>query len=107
MLATVPNKYYFWYQAHLALKRLRGSAHQYGFERAYTAPFLVRRFREAGFESVEMTGVHLHPAPSFLVPKTGWLTQLFARLFAPLERASKRSLWRSLAGLDLVVWARK
>ncbi len=107
VLATVPNKLYFWYQAHLALKRLRRRAHQYGFERAYTARYLVQRFREAGFGTVDMSGVHLHPAPSFLVPKTGWLTRLFAKMFAPLECASKRSSWRALSGLDLVVWARK
>ena len=107
VLATVPNKLYFWYQAHLALKRLRGGAHQYGFERAYAAPYLVRRFREVGFQSVNMTGVHLHPAPSFLIPKTGWLTRIFARLCAPLEAGGRRSAWRAYLGLDLVVWARK
>ncbi len=107
VLAAVPNKLYFWYQAHLALKRLSGRAHQYGFERAYAAPYMVRRFREAGFQSVDMTGVHLHPAPSFLVPKTGWLTQIFAKLCAPLESGGRRSVWRALLGLDLVVWARK
>ena len=107
VLATVPNKLYFWYQAHLALKRLRGREHQYGFERAYTASYLVRRFREAGFDTVDMSGVHLHPAPSFLVPKTGWMTKIFAKLFAPLESARHRSSWRAFSGLDLVVWARK
>jgi SAM-dependent methyltransferase len=107
VLTTVPNKFYFWYQAHLALKRLWGRAHQYGFERAYAAPYLVRRFREAGFQTVNRTGVHLHPAPSFLVPKTGWLTRIFAKLCAPLEAGGRNSLWRAYLGLDLVVWARK
>ncbi len=107
VLAVVPNRLYFWYQAHLALKRLTGREHQYGFERAYAAPWLVRRFREAGFTRVDCTGVHLHPAPSFLVPKTGLLTRLFAQLCAPLEAAGRRSFVRALLGLDLVVWARK
>ena len=107
VLAVVPNRYYFWYQAHLALKRLLGREHQYSFERAYGVGYLVRRFREAGFEHVDRTGVHLHPAPSFLIPKTGFLTRLFARLLAPLEAAGRRSTWRALLGLDLVVWARK
>ena len=107
VLATVPNKLYFWYQAHLGLKRLRRRAHQYEFERAYTAGYLVRRFRQAGFDEVAMSGVHLHPAPSFLIPKTGWITRLFAKLFLPLESARSRSSWRAWSGLDLVVWARK
>jgi len=107
VLTVVPNKYYFWYQAHLALKRLGGREHQYGFERAYGAFYLKRRFLEAGFTGVRMTGVHLHPAPSFLVPKTGWVTRILARLWAPLEAANRQSLWRALCGLDLVVWARK
>ncbi|HEY7727515.1 MAG TPA: methyltransferase domain-containing protein [Candidatus Eisenbacteria bacterium] len=107
VLAVVPNRFYFWYQAHLAFKRLLGREHQYSFERAYDARYLVRRFREAGFEQVDRTGIHIHPAPSFLVPKTGFLTRLLARLFAPLEAAGRRSAWRALAGLDLVVWARK
>lgn len=107
VLVVVPNRFYFWYQAHLAMKRLLGREHQYSFERAYGAGFLLRRFREAGFESVDCTGIHLHPAPSFLVPKTGVLTRLLARLWSPLEAAGRRSRWRALAGLDLVVWARK
>jgi SAM-dependent methyltransferase len=107
VLTTVPNKFYFWYQAHLALKRLWGRAHQYGFERAYAAHYLVRRFREAGFQAVNMTGVHLHPAPSFLVPKTGWLTRIFEKICAPLEAGGRQSVLRAYLGLDLVVWARK
>jgi len=107
VLAVVPNRYYFWYQAHLALKRLLGREHQYSFERAYGAGYLVRRFREAGFERVDRTGIHLHPAPSFLIPKTGFVTRFFARLGAPFEAAGRRSTWRALLGLDLVVWAKK
>jgi SAM-dependent methyltransferase len=107
VLAVVPNRYYFWYQAHLALKRILGRGHQYSFERAYGAGYLKRRFREAGFERVACTGIHLHPAPSFIVPKTGFLTRLLARLWAPLEAAGRPSLWRAWLGLDLVVWARK
>jgi SAM-dependent methyltransferase len=107
VLAVVPNRFYFWYQAHLALKRVLGREHQYSFERAYDARYLVRRFREAGFTRVDCTGIHLHPAPSFLVPKTGWLTRLFARLCAPLEAAGRRSACRAFLGLDLVVWARR
>ena len=107
VLAVAPNKFYFWYQAHLKLKRLLGRKHQYDFERAFSAPYLVRRFREAGFTGVCSTGIHLHPAPSFLVPKTGWLTKFFARVWAPFESAGRRSLWRAYMGLDLVVWARK
>jgi SAM-dependent methyltransferase len=107
VLAVVPNRFYFWYQAHLALKRLLGREHQYSFERAYDARYLTRRFREAGFERVDCTGIHLHPAPSFLVRGTGWLTRLLARAFAPLERAGRPSVWRAGLGLDLVVWARK
>ncbi len=107
VLAVVPNRHYFWYQAHLAVKRLSGRAHQYAFERAYSAPWLVRRFREAGFAHVDYTGIHLHPAPSFLLPKTGLLTRAFARLCAPLEAAGRRSTLRAFLGLDLVVWARK
>jgi SAM-dependent methyltransferase len=107
ILATVPNRFYFWYQAHLAGKRLLRREHQYGFERAFDARYLVRQFRKAGFRDVQMTGVHLHPAPSFLIPKTGWLTKLFARLCAPLEAAGRHSPIRAYLGLDLVVWARK
>jgi len=107
ILAAVPNKFYFWYQAHLALKRLLGRGHQYGFERAFAAGYLAAQFRRAGFRDVAMTGIHLHPAPSFLVPKTGWLTNFFARLFRPLEAAGRHSPWRARLGLDLVVWARK
>lgn len=107
VLVAVPNRLYFWYQAHLALKRVLGRAHQYSFERAYGAGYLLRRFRDAGFDRADCTGIHLHPAPSFLVPKTGFLTRWFARLWAPLEAAGRPSRWRALMGLDLVVWARK
>lgn len=107
VLAVVPNRHYFWYQAHLALKRLFRREHQYSFERAFTARYLVSQFRSCGFEHVSMTGTHLHPAPSFLVPKTGWLTRLFARLCAPLEAGGANSGWRAHLGLDLAVWARK
>jgi SAM-dependent methyltransferase len=107
VLAVVPNRHYFWYQAHLALKRARGREHQYGFERAYAASYLVDQFRRAGFGEVSATGIHLHPAPSFLIPKTGWLTRLFARLCAPLEAPGRPSGWRARLGLDVVVWARK
>jgi len=107
VLATVPNRFYFWYQAHLKWKRLRGREHQYGFERALDAGHLAAQFRMVGFENVNMTGIHLHPAPSFLIPKTGWTTRLFARIFRPLEAAATHSPWRARSGLDLVVWARK
>jgi SAM-dependent methyltransferase len=107
VIAVVPNKRYFWYQAHLALKRLSGREHQYGFERAYTASYLVAGFRRAGFHDVAASGIHLHPAPSFLVPMTGWLTRLAARLMAPLEAPGTPSSWRAACGLDVVVWARK
>ena len=107
VLAVVPNRFYFWYQAHLALKRLSRRKHQYGFERAFGAGYLMTQFRTAGFSEVFASGIHLHPAPSFLVPKTGWLTMLFARIFAPLEAPGKNSPWRARSGLDLVVWAEK
>lgn len=107
VLAVVPNKFYFWYQAHLAWKRLSRREHQYGFERAFSAGYLMGQFRKAGFKEVFASGIHLHPAPSFLVPKTGWLTLLFARLFAPLEAPGKNSAWRARSGLDLAVWAKK
>lgn len=107
ILAVVPNRFYFWYQTHLALKRLFRRKHQYSFERAFDAGYLARQFRRAGFSNVSMTGIHLHPAPSFLIPKTGWLTIAFARLFGPLEAGGKNSIWRAYLGLDLVVWTRK
>ena len=107
VLATVPNRFYLWYQAHLKWKRLRKREHQYEFERALDAGHLAERFREAGFRDVKMTGIHLHPAPSFLIPKTGWATKLLARLWRPLEAAGTHSPWRAYSGLDLVVWARK
>ena len=107
ILAVVPNRFYFWYQAHLSLKRLLRRDHQYSFERAFTARYLVAKFRRCGFEHISTTGTHLHPAPSFLVPKTGWLTKLLARLFAPLEAGGRHSPWRAHLGLDLAVWARK
>ncbi|MGH7682062.1 MAG: class I SAM-dependent methyltransferase [Candidatus Eiseniibacteriota bacterium] len=107
VMAVVPNRFYFWYQAHLAGKRLFGRGHQYGFERAFDAGYLSRQFRSAGFGDVRMTGIHLHPAPSFLIPKTGFLTKLFARLCGPLEAAGRHSPARAYLGLDLVVWARK
>lgn len=107
VLAVVPNRYYFWYQAHLSMKRLLRREHQYSFERAFTPGYLAAKFRQVGFGKVAMTGVHLHPAPSFLVPKTGWLTKLFERVGAPLESGGKHSPWRAYAGLDLAVWAKK
>jgi len=107
VLAVVPNRYYFWYQAHLGMKRLFRRKHQYDFERAYSAGYLSRAFREAGFMNVHMTGIHLHPAPSFLIPKTGWLTQLFAGALRPLEAPGKHSPWRARLGLDVAVWATK
>ena len=107
VLATVPNRFYFWYQAHLKWKRFRGREHQYGFERALDAGHLAAQFRKVGFEDVNMTGIHLHPAPSFLIPKTGWATKIFARILRPLEAAATHSPWRAYSGLDLVVWARK
>jgi SAM-dependent methyltransferase len=106
VLAVVPNRFYFWYQAHLALKRLFRREHQYAFERAFTPGYLAARFRDVGFRDVSMTGIHLHPAPSFLVPKTGWLTKIFERIGAPLE-SGRHSPWRAYAGLDFAVWARK
>jgi SAM-dependent methyltransferase len=107
VMAVVPNRFYFWYQAHLAGKRLLRREHQYGFERAFDVGYLTRQFQNAGFRGIQTTGIHLHPAPSFLVPKTGWLTKLFARAFAPLEAAGRHSPMRARLGLDLVVWARK
>jgi SAM-dependent methyltransferase len=107
VLAVVPNRFYFWYQAHLALKRLARRVHQYGFERAFTPGYLAAQFRRVGFEHIAMTGIHLHPAPSFLVPKTGWLTNLFARFLRPLEAGGKHSPLRAYLGLDMAVWARK
>ena len=107
VLAVVPNKLYFWYQAHLGLKRLLGRKHQYGFERAYSAGYLERQFRRAGFDRVARTGIHLHPAPSFLIPKTGWLTNLFAATLRPLESPGESSAWRARLGLDVAVWSTK
>jgi SAM-dependent methyltransferase len=107
VLATVPNRFYFWYQAHLAGKRLLRREHQYEFERAFGARYLARQFERAGFRDVRMTGIHLHPAPSFLIPKTGWITRFLARICAPLEAAGRHSPIRAYLGLDLVVWARK
>lgn len=107
VLAVVPNRFYFWYQAHLAWKRLRRKEHQYSFERAFDANYMATQFRRAGFQQVSMTGTHLHPAPSFLIPKTGWLTNLFRVLFRPLEAPGKHSPWRARLGLDVAVWATK
>ena len=107
VLATVPNRFYFWYQAHLKWKRFLKREHQYGFERALDPGHLAAQFRSVGFKDVNMTGIHLHPAPSFLIPKTGWATKLFASLFRPLEAPAAHSPWRAYSGLDLVVWARK
>jgi SAM-dependent methyltransferase len=104
VLAFCPNRYNIFYQAHL--RRLR--RHDYEFERALTADEVRERFGKAGLSAICVGGVHVHPAPNYLLP--GWLPK-HHRLepwcrwcFGWLENMQGWRRFKSLIGQDFVVW---
>lgn len=105
VLAFCPNRYNVFYQHHL--KKIR--KHGYEFERAFTAAELKERFEARGLPQVHVSGVHVHPAPNYLLPT--WLPKyhriepLCRQLFRPLERAAGLHGIKALIGQDFVAWA--
>jgi len=104
VLAFCPNRYNVFYQTHL--RRVR--EHQYSFERAFTAGGLRRTFRARGLEKVRVGGIHVHPAPNYLLP--AWLPKhhriepFMRSCFSWLENAAGFDRLKSLIGQDFVVW---
>lgn len=105
VLAFCPNRYNFFYQHHL--KRI--ASHSYDFERSFTANELRQRFEARGLSQVQLSGVHVHPAPNYLLP--AWLPKhhriepFFRALFSPLEKCRGLDRFKSLIGQDFVLWA--
>lgn len=106
LLAFCPNRYNIFYQVNL--KRAR--RHAYEFERAFTASEIRRRFRARGLVDIRVSGVHVHPAPNYLLPQ--WFPKVHrieswcARCCRSLEQANRWHRLKSLIGQDFVVWAR-
>lgn len=103
ILIFVPNPLYFWYQLYLKKTKKR----QYEFERAYSIFKLKKLFKTNGLKDVKVSGVHVHPALSYLLPKTNRLTIFFSKLFKPLENSLKFGFLKSLLGLDICIWGYK
>jgi len=103
ILVFVPNKFYFWYQMHLKTAKNR----QYEFERAYSIFKLKRLFEANGLKNIKVSGVHVHPAPSFIVPKTGVITEISMKVFSIIEKSTKFGNIKSLLGLDICIWGYK
>jgi len=105
VLAFCPNRHNVFYQTHL--KRI--AKHSYEFERAFTAAEMTARFEARGFQNVQRSGVHVHPAPNYLLPQSmpgiHRIEPLCRKLFAPLERFWGLHHLKSLIGQDFVVWA--
>lgn len=105
VLAFCPNRHNVFYQNHLR----RVGEHSYEFERAFSAAELRRRFIARGLPVVRVSGVHIHPAPNYLLPD--WLPKhhriepFFRRCFAPWERARRWDRVKSILGQDFVLWA--
>jgi len=105
VLAFCPNRYNIFYQTHLR----RIAAHNYEFERSFTAAEMRQRFEARGLEGVQLSGVHIHPAPNYLLPawfpKVHRIEPLMRALCRPLERAWCGHRLKSLIGQDFVLWA--
>lgn len=99
VLIFVPNKYYFWYQQYLKKKKNR----QYEFERALSVFELKKLFKKFRLKNIRVSGIHVYPAFSYIIPKTKLLTKACKRLFAPLENTNRFGFLKSLIGLDIVV----
>ena len=106
VLAFCPNRHNLFYQRHL--RRL--AEHSYEFERAFAAAELRARFEARGLPAVRLSGVHVHPAPNYLLPqslpKYHRIEPLCRRLAAPLENAWCLHRVKSLVGQDFVAWAK-
>jgi SAM-dependent methyltransferase len=105
VLAFCPNRHYFYYQHHLR----RANRHAYEFERAFTASEMRARFVARGLDQVKLSGVHVHPAVNYLLPR--WLPKhhriepLSRRCFRWLENMGGCDRLKSLIGQDFVVWS--
>ena len=106
VLAFCPNRLNVFYQANLR----RAVSHSYDYERAFTAAEMRQRLLARGLRNVDVSGVHVHPAPNYLLPT--WLPG-YHRIeptcracFGPLERFTGADHLKSLIGQDFVVWAR-
>jgi len=105
VLAFCPNRHNIFYQSYL-----RRNIGRYEFERAFSASQLARRFASAGLEDVRASGVHVHPAPNYLLP--AWLPKhhriepLCRACFRWLEQWDRPAGLKSLIGQDCVVWGR-
>ena len=105
VLAFCPNRHNVFYQTHL--RRL--DKHGYQFERAFTAGEMRRRLEARGLRHVRVSGVHVHPAPNYLLPS--WLPKhhriepTCRRCFRWLEKTNRRHRLKSVIGQDFVVWA--
>lgn len=105
VLVFCPNRYNIYYQTHL--RRVR-QQHDYEFERALTAGEMRAHFQERGLIDIRVNGVHVHPAPNYLLP--AWLPKHHRiepwsrRCFGWLERLHGGSRFKSIIGQDFVVW---
>lgn len=107
ILVFVPNKYYFWYQWHLKFLKFRQIARQYEFERSFSVFYLIKLFYRYNLNNIKVSGVHIHPASHFIIPKTYLLTKILKWIFTPLENTKKLGLLKSILGLDVVIFGKK
>ena len=105
VLAFCPNRHNVFYQKHLR----RQADHRYEFERAFTADELRRRLTARGLPNVQLSGVHVHPAFNYLLPR--WLPKHhriepgMRRAFGWFERMDGLHRLKSIVGQDFVAWA--
>lgn len=105
VLAFCPNRHNLFYQTHLR----RVKKHSYHFERALSAGEMRGRFEARGLPSVSLSGVHVRPAPNYLLPS--WLPKhhriepMCRRCFSWLEKMDRWHRLKSRIGQDFVVWA--
>ena len=106
VLAFCPNRHNVYYQVHL--RRLK--RHDYHFERAFSAGQMRARFSARGLMDICVSGVHVHPAPNYLLP--GWLPKHHRiepwcrRAFGWLEHMDHWHRLKSVIAQDFVVWAK-
>jgi len=103
VLVFVPNKFYFWYQMHLMHTKKR----QYQFERSYSIFRLKKLFESNKLRNIKTSGVYIHPAPNFIAPKAGTITNILQKSFNPLENSTRFGSLKSLLGLDICIWGQK
>ena len=103
-VAFCPNRFNLFYQTHLRSVQ----DHHYDYERAFSACEMRRRLVARGLQDVRTSGVHVHPAPNYLLPhwlpKHHRLEPLSRACFGWFERMNSMHWLKALVGQDFVVW---